>query len=67
MLANHSYTQANQSSRRVLTALLLLLLTLGFLPSHEFSSIVDYLPVHSILEAIAIVVAASVFTVGWHT
>lgn len=67
MLENLKPTQANQSSRRVLISLLLLLLTLGFLPSYEFWGIVDYLPVHSFLEAIAIVVAASVFIVGWHT
>ena len=67
MIKNIDYDQTRKSSRRVLIALALLLVALGFLPLPEFSGIADYLPVHSFLEVVAVVVAAMVFTVGWHT
>lgn len=67
MIKNIEYNQSRQSSRRVLIALALLLIVLGFLPLPEFTGIASYLPIHSFLEAIAVVVAAMVFTVGWYT
>lgn len=67
MIKNIEYGQSSLSSRRVLITLALLLIVLGFLPLPEFAGINAYLPIHSFLEAIAVVVAAMVFTVGWYT
>lgn len=67
MIKNIEYNQSRQSSRRVLIALALFLIVLGFLPLPEFTGITSYLPIHSFLEAIAVVVAAMIFTVGWYT
>ncbi|KKO12139.1 MASE3 domain-containing protein [Pseudohongiella sp.] len=61
------YEQMRQSSRRVLVTSALLLIMLGFLPLPAFTDLTSYLPLHSFLEAVAVVVAAMVFTVGWYT
>jgi diguanylate cyclase (GGDEF)-like protein/PAS domain S-box-containing protein len=66
-MADLKYTQANKTSRRVLITLALLPLVLGFFPAPEFADINDYLPVHAFLEIIAVVVAASIFAMGWFT
>ena len=67
MITKIEYSEASRSSRLVLLALALLLLVLGFLPVPRFSGFADYLPVHAYFEAIAVVVAVMIFTVGWHT
>lgn len=67
MLRPVDFRKANQSSRHVVLALAVVLLVLGFLPLPGFGGIANYLPLHTLLETIAIVVAAMVFTVGWHT
>ncbi|MEX2335016.1 MAG: MASE3 domain-containing protein, partial [Pseudohongiella sp.] len=67
MLKPVEYKKASQSSRMVLLVLCVVLLVPGFLPLPGFGSLGDYLPLHTLLETIAIVVAAMVFTVGWHT
>jgi diguanylate cyclase (GGDEF)-like protein/PAS domain S-box-containing protein len=66
-MADPKYRQANKSSRRVLITLVLLPLVLSFFPASEFTGTIDYLPVHSFLEIIAVVVASSVFAMGWYT
>lgn len=67
VIKKFEYDQASQSSRRLLIALALFLVVPGILPLPEFSGTDSFLPVHSFLEVIAVVVAAMVFTVGWHT
>ena len=66
-MADRKYRQAKKTSLRVLITLALLPLVLGFFPVPEFADINDYLPVHSFLELISVVVASSVFAMGWFT
>lgn len=67
MVNKVDYDRVSRFSRRLLIALALLLLVIGLLPWPSFAEISDYLPVHAFLEAVAVVIAAMVFIVGWHT
>ena len=42
-------------------------LALGTFPTYQFSDISSYLPVHSFLEMIAVIIASAIFIVGWNT
>jgi diguanylate cyclase (GGDEF)-like protein/PAS domain S-box-containing protein len=48
----------------LLTALFVFVWAAPF--SHPFEKLTAYLPLHSIIETLAVIVAALIFTVGWH-
>ncbi len=67
MVNKVDYDRVSRFSRRLLIALALLLVVIELLPWPAFPGISEYLPVHAFLEVVAVVIAAMVFTVGWHT
>lgn len=63
-----SHQQAMRSNYPTLVLLILGVLVVMMLPPlPEFSNIANYLPLHTLLEILAIVIAMLVFAVGWNT
>ena len=56
-----------QPTIRLLTALTAIFIALWFFPFHHpFEKIGQFLPLHTAIETLSVVVAALIFAVGWH-
>lgn len=64
---HHSHRSAVRQALGLSGVMALGLVLLGFLPSHQgFHKIEDFLPVHTVLEMVAVVIAVLVFASGWN-
>lgn len=64
---HHSHGPAVRQALGLFVVMALGLALIGLLPSHQgFRKIEDFLPVHTLLEMVAVVIAVLVFASGWN-
>lgn len=53
--------------RNLILALAIILLVIMALPGVEWTAVSSYLPLHMLMETVAIVIAVMIYAVGWHS
>lgn len=66
--SSHAYFRGTvRSNVIILITLAVLIVTLRLIPSSALSGLGNYLPLHMLLETLAIIVASMIFVLGWYT